>query len=168
MSGVTVDTSQLRKCANYLAYDAADATGGTGTDDASSFITSGKEAVSGVMVPKTAPADSANLAYDLPTGASADVKTMWIPYNHGTISSDFYKDLATAMAARDTAANAVKQACQDLAAALRKAAQMYDYQDQANKDQLDANNIAQENYEDAQQKAQDDYEQNKRDYEDGQ
>jgi len=121
-----------------------------------------------VMVPAAAPPNSDASAYNLPTAASADVKTMWIPYNHGTISGEFYVQLAAAMDARDTAADAVVLACQNLAKALRKAAQMYDDQDQANKDQLDANDIAQGNYEDAQQKAQDDYEQNKRDYEDGQ
>jgi len=153
-SGTTVDTTQLRKAANLLYYDADKSAPGTGSndDDACGYIRRAKDAVSGVMVP----AATTMPPPPIPVGP-AGTTTTWIPLNHGSISQDFYDQLAAAMNERDTAALNVAKACQDLAGALRKAAQMYEDQDEANQKQIETNQTAQ-------QDAQDDYDQAKRDY----
>ena len=158
-SGTTVDTTQLRKAANLLFYDADNSAPGTGSsdDDACGYIKRAKAAVSGVMVP-TATTTMASVP------VSPGTPTTWIPSNHGSISQDFYDQLAAALDERDTAANNVAQACQDLAAALRKAAQMYDDQDTANQNQIEQNDADKTQNQKDQQQAQDDYDQAKRDY----
>jgi len=161
-SGTTVDTTQLRKAANLLYYDADKSAPGTGStdNDACGYLRRAKDAVSGVMVPV---ATTTPLPPNTAVGP-AGTSTTWIPLNHGSISQAVYDQLAAAMDERDTAATNVAQACQDLAAALRKAAQMYEDQDEANQTQINNNDTAEKQYHQDQQQAQDDYDQAERDY----
>jgi hypothetical protein len=85
-------------------------------EDAATAAAEGKTAVTGVMTG--------------PTGADS------VPYTHGSISNEFSEALKTAMAQRDSAADAVVKACKDLAASLRQAASAYSGQDQDNADSL--------------------------------
>jgi len=133
MSGVTVDPDELRSCADLLYADVTAGSSGANPTDAYSHAVKAVDAVSGKMVPSAAasspdPGDS----YYLPAGMDKGLHSTWVPFTHGKVSSAFYEQLTTAMIARDEAAKQVKMACQQLAEALRDAADKYEAMNEGN------------------------------------
>ncbi|MEI7716456.1 MAG: type VII secretion target [Mycobacterium sp.] len=116
MSDVAVDPAELTKCADYL-------------DQAATAAQAGRDAVKDAS-------DGVNLMTGSKT--TANPESVW--YTHGSVSNAFSQSLATAMSdpttGRDAAAAALVQACKDLAASLRQAADVYTAQDQGNADSL--------------------------------